>query len=142
MRQTVIKWIQELKNYNENDIEKELNRLGEDLVLRIGQALMEKETATSARPITPNQETNETVNGQRTSYARGARHLSSPYVEEESDSEDEILVARQKFVNPPPSYNVAIAETTAVAPGITVEKFSHLLLPLWLLTNLRKSKNY
>jgi hypothetical protein len=82
MRQTVKKWMEDFKNYNDSDIEKELNRLGVDLVLRIGQALMGKETTdTSARPITPpTQETNETVNGQRTSYARGARQLSSNYV--------------------------------------------------------------
>lgn len=117
--------MEEIKNYDDSEIEKELNRLGEDLVLLIGQALMGKETSnTSARPITPptpTQETNETVNGQRTSYTRGARQLSSNYVEEESDSEEEILIPTQKFVNPPPSYNVAIAETTVVAPGITVE---------------------
>lgn len=84
---------------------------------------MGKETI-DTRPITPptpTQETNETVNGPRTSYARGARQLSSNYIEEESESEDEILVPKQEFVNPPPSYNVAIAETTVVAPGITVE---------------------
>jgi hypothetical protein len=92
--------MEEIKNYNDSDIEKELNRLGVDLVLRIGEALVRKETDTSARPITPptpTQETNETVNGQRTSYTRGARHLSSPYVEEDSESEDDILVPSHLF---------------------------------------------
>jgi hypothetical protein len=124
MRQTVKKWMENFKNYNDSDIEKELNRLGVDLVLRIGQALMGKES-TGEKPITPlsqeTNETNETVNGQRTSYARGARQLSSNYVEEsDSDEESEILVPRKRFVNPPPSYNAAVAETTVV-PTITVE---------------------
>ena len=91
MRQTVKKWMEEIKNYNDSEIEKELNRLGDDLVLLIGQALMGKETI-DTRPITPptpTQETNETVNGPRTSYARGERQFSSNYIEEESESEDE-----------------------------------------------------